>query len=388
MLREKRQAFWEQVRAGSWAKEAAEAIGVSGDQGRRLFAECGGVMEPRTKPSGRYLSHAEREEIAILHGLGHGVREIGRRIGRNHTTVARELSRNRNRDGSYRALPAQRRAEARARRPKPGKLARHPALRAFVVAKLATEQWSPRQISQALSMEFGDDQAMRCCHETIYRSIYVQGRGELRRELARHLRTQRTQRKPQHRPQRRKGRLVETISISERPAEVADRAVPGHWEGDLILGKAGGSAIGTLVERASRFVLLVHLPKRRTAEDFAEALIPVLRTLPDQLRRSLTWDQGKEMALHKRIGFEADIDLFFCDPRSPWQRGLNENTNGLLRQYFPKNVSLRQFTPTDLAEVAAKLNRRPRETLDWKTPGQRLEELLCGHEISRGATTD
>ncbi len=387
MLREMRQAFWDQVRAGNWAKEAAEAIGVSGEQGRRLFAECGGVMEPRSTVSGRYLSHAEREEIAILHGLGQGVREIGRRIGRPHTTVARELSRNSNRDGGYRALAAQRRAEERARRPKPGKLALNPALREFVVAKLAGEQWSPRQISQALRMEFGDYQAMRCCHETIYRSIYVQSRGELKRELARHLRTRRSMRKPQHRPERRKGRLVDPISISQRPAEAADRAVPGHWEGDLILGKAGGSAIGTLVERSSRFVMLVHLPKRRTAEDFAEALIPVLRTLPDQLRKSLTWDQGKEMALHKRIGFEADIDLFFCDPRSPWQRGSNENTNGLLRQYFPKDVSLRQFTPEDLAQVANKLNRRPRETLDWKTPGQRLEELLCGHEISRGATT-
>ena len=199
MLREKRQAFWDQVRAGNWAKEAAEAIGVSGEQGRRLFAECGGVMEPRSTVSGRYLSNAEREEIAILHGLGHGVREIGRQIGRPHTTVARELSRNSNRDGGYRALAAQRRAEERARRPKPGKLALNPALREFVVGKLASEQWSPRQISQALRMEFGDDESMRCCHETIYRSIYVQGRGELKRELAAHLRTRRTARKPQHR---------------------------------------------------------------------------------------------------------------------------------------------------------------------------------------------
>lgn len=387
VLRADRQAFWDQVRAGSWAREAAEAVGVSGHRGQRLFAECGGVMEPRSQPCGRYLSHAEREEIAILAEAGHGVREIGRRIGRPHCTVGRELRRNRNRDGSYRALPAQRRAEERARRPKRGKLAADPRLRGYVVDKLCAEQWSPRMISHALRMDFPDDESMRCCHETIYRSIFVQGRGELRRELARHLRTQRSVRKPQNRPQRRKGRLVETIHISQRPAEATDRAVPGHWEGDLILGKAGGSAIGTLVERASRFVLLVHLPRRRTAEDFAEALIPVLQTLPDQLRRSLTWDQGKEMALHKRIAFDADIDLYFCDPRSPWQRGTNENTNGLLRQYFPKTVSLRQFTPDDLAEVAAKLNRRPRETLGWQTPGQRLEELLCGHQISRGATT-
>jgi len=384
---EVRQRFWEAVRSGLWIQDAAAVAGVSRGLGERLVAERGGVMEPRTSPSGRYLSHAEREEIAVLHAQRVGVREIGRRIGRPHTTVSRELARNRNKDGGYRALTAQHRAEARARRPKPGRLARNPRLRRFVVAKLEREQWSPRQISQALRMEFPDDETMRCCHETIYRSIYVQGRGELRRELAKHLRTGREVRKPQHRPERRKGRLVETIHISQRPAEAADRAVPGHWEGDLILGKAGGSAIGTLVERASRFVLLVHLPKRRTAEDFAEAVIPVLGTLPDQLRKSLTWDQGKEMALHKKIAFDADIDLFFCDPRSPWQRGSNENTNGLLRQYFPKTVSLRQFTPDDLAEVARKLNSRPRQTLGWATPSQRLEELLCGHQISRGATT-
>jgi IS30 family transposase len=387
MLRQERQAFWEQVRAGNWAKEAAEAIGVSGARGQQLFAEAGGVMEPRTTPSGRYLSHAEREEIAILRSQGHGPREIGRRIGRPHCTVSRELARNGNRANSYRALTAQRRAEARARRPKAGKLAQNPRLREFVTAKLEQDQWSPRQISHALEMEFPDDKTMRCCYETIYRSLYVQGRGELRRELAKHLRTGRDQRKPQHRPERRKGRLVDTVHISQRPAEAEDRAVPGHWEGDLILGKAAGSAIGTLVERSTRFVMLVHLPKRRTAQDFAEAVIPVLRTLPDQLRKSLTWDQGKEMALHKDIAFEADIDLFFCDPRSPWQRGSNENTNGLLRQYFPKNVSLRQFTPDDLDAVARKLNSRPRETLNWATPAGRLEELLCGHPINRGATT-
>jgi IS30 family transposase len=388
MLRVERQAFWSRVRGGAWAWEAAESIGVYGGRGQRLFAECGGVMEPRSMTSGRYLCHAEREEIAILHAQQVSMREIGRRIGRPHCTVSRELARNRKRkDGRYRAVTAQYRAEARARRAKPGKLSRHPRLRAFVIDKLGTQQWSPRQISQALRVDFPDDADMRCCHETIYRSIYVQGRGELRRELGAHLRTGRSQRKPQHRPERRRGRLVDTIHISRRPAEATDRAVPGHWEGDLILGKAGGSAIGTLVERSTRFVLLIHLPKRRTAEDFAEAVIPVLRTLPDRLRKSLTWDHGKEMALHQQIGFAADIDLYFCDPRSPWQRGTNENTNGLLRQYFPKNISLRQFTPADLDEVAGKLNTRPRQTLDWATPAQRLKELLCGHPISRGATT-
>jgi transposase, IS30 family len=382
-----RQRFWDGVRSGLWIADAAVVAGVSQGLGRRLVAERGGVMEPRGELSGRYLGQAEREEIAILHAQRVGQREIGRRIGRPHTTVGRELARNGNRDGSYRAGTAQARAEQRARRPKPGKLARNRRLRAHVADRLAIDQWSPQQIARTLAREFGDDESMRCCHETIYRSLYVQARGELRRELTQQLRTRRDQRKPQHRPERRKGRLVETVHISQRPAEAADRAVPGHWEGDLILGRAGGSAIGTLVERSTRFVLLVHLPHRRTAEDFADAVIPVLRTLPDQLRRSLTWDQGKEMALHKKIAFQADIPLFFCDPRSPWQRGTNENTNGLLRQYFPRNVSLRQFTPHDLEEVARKLNSRPRQTLDWHTPAERIEELLCGHPISRGATT-
>ena len=387
MLKAERQAFWEQVRSGKWAWQAAEAAGVYGGRGQALFAQCGGVMEPRQPSSGRFLSHAEREEIAILHAQRLGIREIARRVGRPHTTVSREIARNGNRDGSYRALTAQQRAEQRARRPKPGKLATNPALRDFVEDKLTRLQWSPEQICAELLKDYPDDGSMRCCPETIYRSIYVQGRGEMRRELTRHLRTGREQRKPHHRPERRKGRLVDPVHISRRPAEAEDRAVPGHWEGDLILGKAGESAIGTLVERTTRYLMLIHLPKRRTAEDFAEALMPVLRTLPDQLRKSLTWDQGKEMALHKQIAFEAEIDLYFCDPRSPWQRGSNENTTGLLRQYFPKTVSLRQFTADDLTEVAWKLNTRPRKTLGWATPAQRLEELLCGHDISRGATT-
>ncbi|GAB3784897.1 IS30 family transposase [Nocardioides ungokensis] len=382
-----RQVFWEAIRSGSWVSDAAGAAGVSRGTGQRMFRHFGGVMEPCSRPSGRFLSPAEREEIAILHAQQHGVREIARRIGRPHSTVSRELARNRNVDGTYRAGTAQARAERRARRPKPGKLATHPRLRAYVGEKLTTLQWSPEQISHALRVEFPDDPDMRCCPETIYRSLFVQGRGELRRELAAHLRTGRDQRKPQRRPEHRKGRLVDPIPISQRPAEANDRAVPGHWEGDLILGRSGGSAIGTLVERSTRFVLLVHLPGRRTAVDFKDALVPVIATLPEQLRRSLTWDQGKEMALHKQIALEADIPIYFCDPRSPWQRGSNENTNGLLRQYFPKDVSLRQFTPTDLDEVARKLNSRPRKTLDWATPAQRLEELLCGHQISRGATT-
>jgi transposase, IS30 family len=384
--RVERQRFWSAVRSGLWAGDAAVSIGVSRTTGEKLMRDFGGVMEPLAEPSGRYLSAVEREEIAILHAQKVRPAEIARRIGRPRCTISRELTRNSSADGSYRASTAQRRVEERARRPKPGRLAGNPRLLAEVRLRLK-KNWSPEQISHDLQVSFPDQPEMWCCHETIYRSIYIQSRGELKRELARHLRTQRVARKPQHRPERRKGRLVDPISISERPAEAEDRAVPGHWEGDLILGKAGGSAIGTLVERSTRYVMLVHLPKRRTAPDFAKALTPVLRTLPEHLRKSLTWDQGKEMALHKQIAFDADIDLFFCDPRSPWQRGSNENTNGLLRQYFPRDVSLRQFTPHDLTRVATELNGRPRKTLDWATPAARLEELLCGHQISRGATT-
>jgi IS30 family transposase len=387
MAREVRQQFWDAIRSGQWASEAGESVGVSGWVGQRLFAEAGGVMEPRCTPTGRFLSHAEREEISVLHTQGFGVREIGRRIGRSHTTVGRELGRNGNADGSYRGLSAQRRAELRARRPKSGKLATNPRLRIYVVDKLTRLQWSPEQICRHLRRDYPQDESMRCCPEVIYRSLYVQGRGELRRELAVHLRTGRDQRKPHNRPERRKGRLVDTIHISQRPAEAEDRAVPGHWEGDLIVGKGGTSAIGTLVERSTRFLMLVHLPNRRTAPDFADALVPVLRSLPEQLRKSLTWDQGKEMALHKQITFEADIDLFFCDPRSPWQRGTNENTNGLLRQYFPKGTDLARHSRADLDAVALALNTRPRKTLRWKTPAEALEELL--HSAGQGgvATT-
>ncbi len=372
--------FWDEIRAGKWAADAAVAVGVSRDTGRSWFAQAGGVMEPRVTPTGLRLSHAERDEIAALNAQGVSQRRIAAALGRHPTTVSRELARNSGRDGTYRALRAQLRAEENARRPKVSKLAVDGPLREYVQTKLVEDQWSPEQISNVLRMEHEQDRSMQVSHETIYQALYVQSRGALRRELTQHLRTRRQVRKPQRRPERRKGRLVETINISQRPAEVEDRAVPGHWEGDLILGKAGGSAIGTLVERSTRFVMLVHLPERRTAEDFADALVPVIGSLPEQLRKSLTWDQGKEMALHKQIAIDADIDLYFCDPRSPWQRGSNENTNGLLRQYLPKDVNLRQFTSDQLEEVARKLNTRPRKTLGWKTPAQRLQELLSNPE--------
>jgi transposase, IS30 family len=376
--REVKRRFWEEVRAGKWASDAGEAVGVSPQQGNRWFAEAGGVMEPVRRPTGLRLRAEERETIGLMRAAGAGVREVARALGRHPSTVSRELRRNAAPgSGAYRPSRAQARAEHAARREKEVRLVTHPQLRAFVEEHLEM-RWSPRQIASVLKMTYGDKNPdMRVSHETIYQSLFVQSRGALRRELTGYLRTQRSRRVPQNRPARRRGRLVDPISIRERPAEAEDRAVPGHWEGDLIVGKNNGSAIGTLVERSTRFLMLIHLPGRRTAEAVAEAMIPTIAALPDQLRRSLTWDQGKEMALHQDIAVAADIDIYFCDPASPWQRGTNENTNGLCRQYFPKGISLRQFTPEDLATVAAELNARPRETLGWRTPAQCMAELLC-----------
>ena len=278
--------------------------------------------------------------------------------------------------GRYRAVPAQRRAEDRAVRPKVARLAGNPRLRAWVQDKL-TERWSPEQISVMLAREFPGDLEMRVSHETICQSIYVQGRGALRRELAACLRTGRALRKPRRTVGERRGRIPGMVMISERPAEVADRAVPGHWEGDLILGTAS-SAIGTLVERSTRFVLLLHLPGGHGAEAVAAAMAEAMAALPAQLRRSLTWDQGgPEMALHARIRTDTGLAVYFCDPHSPWQRGSNENTSGLLRQYFPKGTSLRAHGKEHLDAVAAQLNSRPRKTLGWKTPAQALDEFLA-----------
>ena len=370
-----RRAFWDEVRAGRWVHQAAVAVGVSGYVGQRWFTEAGGVMEPRVVSTGRCLSLAEREEIAVLRAQQWGVRQIAAALGRAPSTISRELRRNRSSRGRYRAVSAQHLAEQRARRPKPAKLAVNARLRGFVQQRLL-EEWSPEQISAVLRRQFGHDQDMQVSHETIYQSLYVQGRGALRRELSSCLRTGRAMRRPQRRPDRRQGRLTDMVMISERPPEAADRAVPGHWEGDLILGKNSGSAVGTLVERASRFVLLLHLPGGRTAEEVRDQMIPAITSLPQALRRTLTWDQGKEMALHRQIADATDMSIYFCDPHSPWQRGSNENTNGLLRQYLPKNTSLRRFSPDDLDEIARRLNTRPRKTLDWKTPAQALEELL------------
>jgi len=305
------------------------------------------------------------------------LRAIAVVIGRPVSTVSREVARNTTSpQRGYRAWTAQARAEANAARPKQRKLATQLSLRAQVQQRLQ-ENHSPQQIANRLRLDYPNDPEMWVSHESIYQALYVQGRGGLRRELTTHLRTGRTVRKPRRRPGERRGRIPGMVMISERPAEVEDRAVPGHWEGDLILGStASGSAIGTLVERSTRYVILLHLPGDHTALTVQEAMVTVMADLPETLKRTLTWDQGSEMANHARIAAATGLDIYFCDPHSPWQRGSNENTNGLLRQYFPKGTDLSLHGPGILENVAAELNRRPRKTLGWATPAEALDKLL------------
>jgi len=371
-----RVGFWDGVRSGLGLQEAAAAAGVNPHQAQAWFREAGGVKGNAPRAGrGRYLSVAEREEIALGLAQGLAVREIARRLGRAPSTVSREIARNSTRGRyRYRAVAAQASAEERARRAKPAKLAVNGELRAAVQGKLE-RKWSPEQISAWLRREFPGRPEMRVSHETIYQSLYVQGRGALRRELAACLRTGRAVRRPRRRAGSRRGRIAGMVNISQRPAEAADRAVPGHWEGDLIEGRAGKSHIGTLVERTTRFTMLVPLPDGKSAEAMAGALVPVIGSLPDALRRSLTWDQGKEMSAHRQIAVAADCEVYFCDPHSPWQRGSNENTNGLLRQYFPKGTEM-PSGPGRLRAVAGELNGRPRKTLGWKTPAEAMAELL------------
>ena len=386
-----RRMFWRGVRDGLTTVAAAQRAGVSSTVGQRWFRDCGGVPPvDLAEPAGRYLSLAEREEIAIGVAQGLSRREIGRRIGRDAATVSRELRRNRptGRRRDYRAVAAQTMAEERARRPKRRKLEHRP-LHERVEKDLA-EKWSPQEIAGRLRREFPDDEAMQVSHETIYRALYVQGRGQLRRELTACLRTGRAIRRPRRRVDGRADpdrRIPDKVMISQRPAEAADRAVPGHWEGDLILGKNNRSAIGTLVERSTRFVMLLHLPAGHDAEAVRDAMIPTITALPEALRRSLTWDQGLEMRRHKEITIAAGLPVYFCDPQSPWQRGSNENTNGLLRQYFPKGTDLSVHTPEHLAAVADQLNGRPRKTLDFLTPAEVMAELLSGHQVGPGVAS-
>jgi IS30 family transposase len=370
--------FWDGVRCGLSVREAAAAAGVHRHQAEAWFREAGGVKgNGPAAGKGRYLSLAEREEIALGVAQKLPCREIARRLGRPASTVSREIARNSPAAGRrrYRAVAAQVRAEERARRPKPAKLAVNGELRAAVAGRLEVK-WSPEQVSAWLRREFPGRPEMRVSHETIYQALYVQGRGGLRRELAASLRTGRAARRPRRRTGERRGKIPGMVNITGRPAEADDRAVPGHWEGDLIEGRGGRSHIGTLVERSTRFTMLVPLPGGKSAEAFADALVPVIAGLPDALRRSLTWDQGREMWEHARIAVAADCEVYFCDPHSPWQRGSNENTNGLLRQYFPKGTDLSAHSPQHLAAVAEELNGRPRKTLGWKTPAEALAEFL------------
>ena len=420
------------IAAGLPSEDAAVSVGVPPMVGARWFREAGG-MPPSTlarspkPPSGRHLSFVEREEIALWRAQGHGVREVARRLGRTASTISRDLRRNAATRGGglgYRATTAQWHAERAARRPKPAKLATNAALRTYVQDRLAgavvapggasvpgpavawkgrrqgrrrhrrwASAWSPQQIARRLRLDFPGDEAMRITHEAIYQSLYVQGRGALRRELTARLRTGRALRVPRVRSRGRgKSHVAPDAMISQRPAEASDRAVPGHWEGDLILG-LGSLAVGTLVERTTRFTMLLHLPRVPGHGDGArakngpalaghgagavhDAITRTIGTLPEQLRRSLAWDQGAEMSEHAQLRIETAVRVYFCDPHSPWQRGTNENTNGLLRQYFPKGTDLSAHGADDLAALAAALNSRPRKTLGWRTPAEDLDEAL------------
>jgi IS30 family transposase len=438
--RDVERAFWLRIAEGLTSEDAALACGVSGPVGSRWFRDRGGMASIQLTPSsGRYLSFVEREEIALLQAQDIGVREIARRLGRDPSTISRELRRNAATRGGrldYRASIAQWKAELMARRPKTAKLVANERLREYVQDRLAgtiripdgtvvpgpvtpewkgrnkarrqdrrwAKSWSPEQIANRLPIDFPDDESMRISHEAIYQALYIQGRGALQRELVACLRTGRALRVPRARTKQRPGgHVTAEVMISERPAEAADRAVPGHWEGDLIIGLER-SAIGTLVERTTRFTMLLHLPRMqgygiepRTkngpalagygAVAMKDALAAKVTTLPDQLRRSLTWDRGKELAQHAQLKIDTGLPVYFADPHSPWQRGTNENTNGLLRQYFPKGTDLSRWSAEEIEAVAAALNSRPRKTLGWKSPAEALDEHLRSVQQAGVATT-
>src|SRR5215218_8964144 len=400
--------FWREIAKGVSSEDAAAAVGVTSAAGVRWFRERGGMATLlRDAETCRYLCFAEREEIALLRAEGKGVRGIAREIGRSPSTISRELRRNAATRGGrldYRPSIAQWKAELAARRPKTAKLVANEPLRDYVQDRLAgvvhradgtvvgpptarwkgrnrpwrqdrrwASAWSPEQIAHRLPVDFPDDEAMRISHEAIYQALYIQSRGALKRELVACLRTGRALRVPRARARQRPGgHVTAEVMISQRPAEAADRAIPGHWEGDLVIG-TGRSAIGTVVERTTRFTMLVHLPRKDGwgaqppvkngpalggygAEAMRDALAARFATMPDQLRRSLTWDRGKELAQHAQLKIDTGLEVYFADPHSPWQRGTNENTNGLLRQYFPKGTDLSRWTAGDLEAVAAALN--------------------------------
>lgn len=364
------------VADGMRAVDVAREVGRSVSFVRHVRQQAGGVARRLDwDPSPARLSAAEREEIRSGLDAGESFAGIGRRLGRATSTISREVAANGGRRG-YAGWRAHRRASDQARRPKVAKLAACPRLRAQVEAWLEDEQWSPVQISAQLRLEFPDDPMMRVSPETIYQSLYVQGRGALRKELAACLRTGRAVRRTRSRIDGR-GRITDMVMISDRPAEIEDRAVPGHWEGDLIIGKNNRSAVGTLVERSTRYVLLLHLPGDHTAETVRTAMTTKIKTLPEHLVQSITWDQGREMAGHAAFTVDTGVQVYFCDPHSPWQRGSNENTNGLLRQWMPKGTDLSVHTQADLDAFAYKLNNRPRQTLGWMKPSQALARLVA-----------
>jgi IS30 family transposase len=432
--------FWRLIAQGKSTEDAAAAVGVSVPVGSRWFRHAGGMTPVSlADPTGRYLSFAEREELALLRAQGLGVRAAAREMGRDPSTISRELCRNaatRSGKVEYRATVAQWKAQMAAKRPKPAKLATNDQLREYVRERLSGElkrpdgtvvpgpptawkglnkphradrrwatAWSPEQISRRLVVDFPDDEDMRISHEAIYQALYIEGRGALKRELVACLRTGRALRKPRERARNRpRGHVTADVVLSERPAEAEDRAVPGHWEGDLIIG-LHRSAIGTVVERTSRYTLLVHLPRLEGygveapvkngpalggygAIAMKDALEATMGSMPAGLLRSLTWDRGKELSAHAQFTIDTGISVFFADPHSPWQRATNENTNGLLRQYFPKGTDLSRWGLDDLLAVQDALNSRPRKVLGWKTPAEALDEQLRSLQHAGVATTD
>jgi transposase, IS30 family len=368
--------IWRRYRTGASLRAIHQALGRAGRTVWSFVASTGGMPPAERTRSPLRLSLSEREEISRGLVAHESCRAIARRLGRAASTVSREVAGHGGRE-RYRACDADRAAWQRARRPKPAKLATHPDLGALVATKLKL-CWSPQQIAGWLRRAHGDDPELQVSHETIYQSLFVQSRGALKRELTAYLRMRRTLRRPRgtNPYSHGSGKLRDPINIRERPAEAADRAVPGHWEGDLLLG-SGNSAIVTLVERSSRFVILIRLPNGRSSEAVLAALKRRVVTLPQQLMRSLTWDQGKEMAEHARFTVETGLQIYFCDPQSPWQRGSNENTNGLLRQYFPKFTSLAHVNQRRLDAVAAELNGRPRQTLGFMSPSEKFAEAVA-----------
>lgn len=388
--------FAELVNQGYGIRESATIVGVNYRTAKRWRSgdttyghtrkNAPGRGEPvmarpyRALSSSRYLSVEDRIFIADRILAGVSIRAIARDLNRSPSTISREVRRNAYAlTGAYRPHAAQARADMRRSRPKRGKIAQNLELRAYIQGKL-DRKWSPEQIARMLRRDHPDRPEMHVTHETIYLALYVQGRGELRRELHRALRTGRARRKSRRQAQQRRPRNRDSmVMISDRPPEAADRAVPGHWEGDLIIGKNHKSDIGTLVERSTRYVTLVHLPNDHGAESIRDALTETISRLPGHLRRSLTWDQGSEMAKHKAFTTATNMPVYFCDPASPWQRGSNENTNGLLRQYFPKGTDLAAHSPEELSRVAIELNTRPRKTLGWETPAELLARLIRSH---------